>query len=531
MRISSQQIFNIARQSLAEVNTDVVKTQEQMSTGKRVLSPADDPVAATKIMQLTDELFATEQYKKNIDIAENNLVLEESILNGVGRIIQRMQELSVAAGNTATLTPNEYQSMASEVEERIDELLNLVNTKNANGDYIFGGYKSSQPPFEGNSITGFTYRGDEGQQRIKVANNTFVSATDSGKKAFMDVKSVHNTVSTAASAHNQSNPPAKISVGVVYDQAEYDDFYPEDIVISFQADDAISPPGKNFTAVERSTGRVIVQNQSYVSGDEIRLKGVSFRVIGSPVSGNSAVPASIDFGADSAANLGDFSVQNGVFRITVGNHTETLVLDQNITTPLELSNVLNDAANGNAQALANLGITVDQNGFSIADGRNLTISGGSAAVADALGIDAMLGSTSVDGITSEPGDQFFIDSTERQGLLTTLARFKEVMANYDGSNEGRDELEAMTASTLDNLSNAQTSVLDLVSKVGARVNTLDSTRELHLDTDLVNKEVLSQLRDLDYAEAATRLSQQTLILEAAQQSFIRVSQLNLFSRL
>ena len=137
MRISSLQIFNIADSSMAKMNQQVVATQEQMSTGKRVLTPADDPVAATKIMQITQELAGIEQYNKNIDIARNTLALEEAALSTVTNLIQRTQELAVAAANTATLSVNEYQIMAREVDEQLKELVNLVNTKNANGDYEF----------------------------------------------------------------------------------------------------------------------------------------------------------------------------------------------------------------------------------------------------------------------------------------------------------------------------------------------------------------------------------------------------------
>src|SRR5688500_15365617 len=120
MRISSLQIFNVARDSMSKVNQEVAHTQEQMSTGLRVLTPADDPVASTKILQLTDELSNIDQYLKNIDIAENNLALEESVMDNVVGVVQRMQELAVAAGNTATLTDNEYQAMAAEVSARMD---------------------------------------------------------------------------------------------------------------------------------------------------------------------------------------------------------------------------------------------------------------------------------------------------------------------------------------------------------------------------------------------------------------------------
>ena len=70
---------------------------------------------------------------------------------------------------------------------------------------------------------------------------------------------------------------------------------------------------------------------------------------------------------------------------------------------------------------------------------------------------------------------------------------------------------------------------EIKSKIGARQNTLDSVRTLHEGVELVNQQVLSELRDLDYAEALSRLTLETFTLEAAQQSFSRISTLSLFN--
>ena len=67
--------------------------------------------------------------------------------------------------------------------------------------------------------------------------------------------------------------------------------------------------------------------------------------------------------------------------------------------------------------------------------------------------------------------------------------------------------------------------------LGARMNSIDSTRNLHVDLELQAQEVLSKVRDLDFAEAVSRLSYQSFLLEAAQQSFVRVSGLSLFNAL
>lgn len=533
MRISSLQVFNIADKNMARINKQVIETQEQMSTGRRVLSPADDPVAATKIMQITQDLEVTAQYKKNIDIAQNYLSLEESAMSSANSLIQRTQELALKAANTATLSVDEYAVIATEVDEQLKELLNLVNTKNANGDFIFGGYKTGSIPFEGDADSGFRYKGDDGQQYIKIANSTQVAATDSGKRAFVDIASDSNTISTYAGTANQSIPEAKINIGQVVDQDAFDAFYPADMVITFNADNAVDPERKNFTVTERGSHRIILENQVYSGGDEIVINGAAVRISGSPVSGVAAVPAQFDFGLEAAPVLPAVIAAPGeTFTVRAGGRVETFNLQGTFNTTADISAVLNDGPSGNAAKLSNLGVEVTSQGLTQIHGVELEIGNASATIAGMLGIvDPLEGVVTDNGELAKNGDRFFIDSSEKQDVLTTLARFSEAMKRYDGTQVSRDQLSDAIASTLSNLDNAQTSVLDVTSSIGARLNTLESTRSLHIDSDLVSRDVLSNIRDLDYAEASTRLSQQTLILQATQQSFIRVSQLTLFARL
>lgn len=531
MRISTLQIFNIANRSMADANQAMIKTQEQLSTGKRVLHPSDDPVASTKIMQLTNELAGIKQYQNNIDIAQNNLTIEEFVLDSVNNLIHRMQELGVQAGNTATQGVNEYKAFAAEVNSRLDELKDLLNTKNANGDYIFGGFKSKGEPFSGTSQSGYRYNGDEGQQFIKIANNTTVATSDSGKAAFVDVKSNHNTITTYASPGNSSNPAARISVGEVIDQEAFDEFYPEDLVITFNADSAIVPPGKNFSVTERSTGRVLLANQTYTPGNDIEVMGVRVRVSGAPTSGTPATVATRNFGADGAASFAFNFATAETFTITAGGRTETFTLDSNITNAADLAAALNNAGNGNAAALASLGLVADTSGIRSTAGLNFQIANGTANIDAVMGLNTTGGSTSTDGVPARAGDRFFVDSSNKQDILTILARFSLAMSSYNGSAASREELETRVGQTLSNLNNAQTNVLDIRAKIGARTNTLESTRSLHLDSELISSEILGELRDTDVAEASTRLSAQTMILQAAQASFIRVSRLTLFAQL
>lgn len=630
MRVSTSQIYNIATLGMNQAQAAVVKTQEQIATGKRVLSPADDPVAATTILQLNQELARTEQYKKNIDIAENSLNLEETNLKTIVDLVQRMREIAVSAGNTAVMTKENYQSFASEVDTQITALVNLQNTRNASGQYIFAGYQSSTAPFVGDNGGNYTYLGDEGQLRLQASASVSVAVSDSGKKLFVDIPSGHNTFTTSAGANNKAIPPAVISVGQVFDQEQFDKLYPNDLVVSFSK----SGSGVNFTVSERASGKQWLVNEPYIAGNDIEVAGARFKVLGDPYAGEAAIPASLsiagapvaaispgdtlritvggktevfDFPAGVAAgdttgfiaalntgvavppalatgnaaklgNLGisldsagfqspnglnvslnngtgttaaammgsngtrsvnvpfaftvpnDFSVTPQSFQIEVNGKTETLTFNQNITSAADLAAAFNSPVN--AAQVARFGLTVTDQGITSNNNAKVTIKGGAGTVDGVVGFSTQgSGTSSTRGVLVQPGDSFFVDSSDKQSLLTTLSRFSDAMKNVENSPASKAELGAMVAKTLTNLTNVITSLVSAQSEVGSRLNTLESSTELNLDITLTTKTTLSSLQDINIADATIQLNMQSFVLSAAQQSFAKVSQLTLFNYL
>jgi len=531
MRISTQHIYNIANQGISRAQQAIIKTEEQIATGKRVVDPADDPIAATVILQIRDTLARADQFRKNIDLAEGILEREEVALDGVVNLLHRVRELTVKAGNTAVLSDSDYEAIAVEIDSRIEELLNIANTQNPGGDYIFAGYQGGSQPFTADGAGNYTYHGDEGSVAIQVTTNARVQVSDSGKRLFGNITSAENTIRTSASSSNLSNPPVIISVGQVVDQASYDQFYPEDMEVTFNAVANVVPAATNYTITERSTGRVIVQNQLYQSGEEIVANGVSFTLSGIPFSGTAATAGTLQLGVDAVQNFaGDETGETITLR--VGGITETFVIGSNVTNDSDIVTELTTGANG--ARLANLGVTINSlvspPRFESANGLNVEIDPGNnsgANILAALGINS--GSTSTNGVVATPGDKVFIESENQQDILRTLSRLSEALHGVeDGNPLTKQILQTVVASTLTTLDNAETTVNSVLGEVGARLNTLDSSRDLHLDNDLLNREVLSNIENLDYAEAATRLSLQTFILQAAQQSFVRVSGLSLF---
>lgn len=523
MRVSTSQIYNIANIGMAKAQAAVTKTDEQIASGKRLLSPADDPVAATTILQLTQELGRIAQFNKNITIAENNLNLEEVALESITNLIHRMKEISVAAGNTAVLTPDDYKAYAAEIDSRIDELLNLQNTRNSNGQYIFAGYQGNTQPFVSHGGGNYSYLGDEGQLRLQASSTVSVPVSDSGKRLFMDIPSGHNTFNTSANPANRSLPAATIGVGQVIDQEAFDNLFPEDMVITFNATSAIVPAGANYTITERTSGRILVANAAYIPGQEIEVSGTSLYVSGAPMP---PTAASLPFAFNAAAAPMDFAASPTTLTVSVGGRAETLDLAMTVNNAADFAAAL--TAGPNAAKLANLGLTVTSAGIASANGMNITLRGGNADVNNATGLNATAGVTSSNG---RPGDSFFVESTNKQPLITTLSRLSEAMKNMDNTPEGKALLKETVDKALVNLNFALTNITTVHGEVGARLNTLESSKELNLDSKLHSDKVLANLRDLDYAEASTRLQMETFVLSAAQQSFVKVSQLTLFSYL
>jgi flagellar hook-associated protein 3 FlgL len=412
MRISTIATYNKGLSNIQRVTNAGAESQNQIATGRKFNKPSDDPVAATRILQINQELAIRDQFKRNITSVTNRLSLEEAVLVGVGDILQRIRDISIQAGD-GSLSQEDRTFLAEEVDIRTDEMLGLLNTKDSSGEFIFAGYKGSTQPFVDGGSGGYKFQGDEGERLVQIGASTFVASRDSGKQIFETIEAVDHSFITSNNPRNTGVPQANISVGQVIDQQAFDLFYPEDAYIEFNSVNDLSPPQQNYTVRRMSDNRVVegLEKEPYIAGEQINFHGISIRVAGNP----------------------------------------------------------------------------------------------------------------------DPGDSFVIESSKNQSILTTMSRMVEGLQNFDDTVQGRGFVADLVASSITNLDSAQTNLLETRSKLGARLNTLESTLNLHQTIDVVSKEVLSDLQDVDFAEAVSRLSLETFILEAAQQSFARIANLSLFN--
>lgn len=413
MRLSTGQVFDRGITSMQDVQGQVSRTQEQISTQRRVLTPADDPVAATHILKVNEELSQAEQYQKNLVVFNNRSKLEEVTISNVANTMQRIRELTLQAGN-GSMSAADRRLLAGEIRERIEQVANLMNTRDAANEYLFSGFQGGQKPFVKDGSGNYVYLGDEGRRYLQVASETALAVSDSGKELFVDIPSSNRTFYTEASPVNTAQPAASIARVGVLDQATFDAFYPEDAVIEFRPLTESTPPGlTNFTVRNRSDNQIIggLQNVTYASGQDIIFQGIKLRINGAPA----------------------------------------------------------------------------------------------------------------------VGDAFFVQSSDKQGMLTTMEELSLNLETLTDVPADRATLETVLNTSLVNLDNVITRLSEFQGSLGARLSTAESVESLHEDFTLVSQKALSDLQDLDYGEAISRLSMQTMVLEAAQQSFSKIATLSLFN--
>lgn len=206
MRISTSIIYSTGVVAIQNQQAALIKTQQQVATGRRVLTPEDDPVAASSILDMSQSMSVTQQYKINADSAKSSLEIEESVLSSVTELIQNVKSLGVSAGNPV-LSASDRTRIAVEVSASYQQLLGLANQKDGKGQYIFSGYQGATQPFTQTSGAG-TYAGDQGQRKMQISPSRQIETSDTGTDVFkpgITGQDLFKTISDFATALNSGS--------------------------------------------------------------------------------------------------------------------------------------------------------------------------------------------------------------------------------------------------------------------------------------------------------------------------------------
>jgi flagellar hook-associated protein 3 FlgL len=395
MRISTAGMHHAALTALLEQQSVLSKTQSQIASGKRVQTPADDPVAAVHIMELQRALAESDQFGRNADMAKNRLTLEEQALADANRLIQRVREQTVQ-GNNGSVDPASRRMLATEVRSRLKELVDLANRRDANGEYLFSGYATLTQPFAQTGST-IAYFGDQGSRALQIGPDQRVVDGHSGSDVFMTVSEGNGTFVTSVTAGNSGN--GVIAGGTLVDPAQW---VPGDYTLRFTSANG------DYEIVDSAA--TVVASGTYTTDSAISFNGANINMTGMPA-------------------------QN---------------------------------------------------------------------------------------------DSFAIARSRSEDMFTTLSKLAEALESSTATQAERASFNSEMATVLQQLDQASDHLLSVRAEVGTRLSSIEGAQEALADRKVELETTTSQLRDLDYAEAISRMNQQLVGLQAAQASYSRIAQLSLF---
>ncbi len=182
MRISTNTIYQSGISKISTLQAEQSKLQQQISTGKRISAPSDDPVASAHALEISHAQEANSSFANTRQAAQLKLNTLESSLTSITDLLVSTQSTLVGAGNAA-LSNLERGFIATELSGSLEALINLANTQDASGDHIYAGFKTDIKPFVANA-TGASYAGDSNQQFLQVDASRLMAVNVSGDNVF-----------------------------------------------------------------------------------------------------------------------------------------------------------------------------------------------------------------------------------------------------------------------------------------------------------------------------------------------------------
>jgi len=186
MKVSTNLFFDRASNQLGTVQSSLSKTQEQLSTGKQITKPSDEPDKASLVTRLESGLARQKSYQDTLASVEIKLSSQETALRNVSDVMYRIKELTVQA-NSDTMGKLDRESIAIEIESLRDQVLSLANTQDTSGNFVFAGSRVTQPAFAANAKGGIDYQGDQSRMQVAVGDNRRMNVNRPGSDAFIRV--------------------------------------------------------------------------------------------------------------------------------------------------------------------------------------------------------------------------------------------------------------------------------------------------------------------------------------------------------
>jgi len=186
MRISTSTIYDSSVANMQQQTAKLMQIQEQIGASRRIMTPADDPSASARVLEISQSQGINQQYDANIGAAKDSLGLEESVIASITDLLQNAKDATNAAGN-GSYSQADRITLAGQLRSQYQELIGLANSTDTSGQFMFAGYRSASSPFSQASPGVVTYNGDQGQRLLQVGPTRQIEVSDSGGGLFVNI--------------------------------------------------------------------------------------------------------------------------------------------------------------------------------------------------------------------------------------------------------------------------------------------------------------------------------------------------------
>ena len=541
MRISTSWSQQLGVNAMNAQQVKMSKTQMQLSTGLRILTPSDDPAASVRSLNLHETIDKTLQYQDNIAMTRSRLNIEEGSLESAENVLIRTKELTVQALNS-TLTPADHRSIKAEVDELLKQMVGIANTKNANGEYIFAGDLSTTPPFAWDGAVGsYVYQGGVNQRSLEIAEERKVADGDLGDNVFINIDSVSQHANTTVDGVESDQRSVfdtlqalSFALGGKFDVPEA--AVTGDRFMRFGID--YSAGAEQFRLLDDTgtTVDVTLPAADYKSLEEV-VSAIAPQLVGQNMAvrsdGNNIEFVSLTEGKDSSIVISD-GLGSGQFLTDFGFANGAIGQGVDLTATITAINSLDfpvDYSTTNAKFEL-----VDE----VGNAATITLSGvyptNATLIAD---IDAQITASlappagiSVEREIDPTADPIQFHSISSGGSSTvTINQISGDFLTDTGFESGeRGNVFYKTVNdVLADLDTALSNFIETRTSVGGRGRALDD-QEIQNEKFVFDMQTtLSVIEDLDFTEAISRFNIEQVALQAAQQAYAQVQDLSLFN--
>ena len=426
MKVSTK-LFNEQQiRQFSNLNSDIQKLQDQISTGKNILVASDDPVGSVELSGYKTVKQQIDQYLRNVNSSETKLSLVDTNLQNLSTIMIRANELLIQASSDV-LGRSDREAIAIEIDEMKEEILSIANQQDSNGSFLFSGFKTKTKPFQKNISGTIEYKGDSGVSSLSVSETMMVETTLDGERLFQNIK---------------TNSGVAISM---------------------------------FTMLENMSHSVRTATQAVQ--------------------------------ATKASTHAEFELTNkdyGTWSFDITGHAGTASISVELTgdDPADIIKAINNA---------NIGLTASQ---SSTNPKKIKLDSSQEGTIEIKNLEI----PNIKTAQKEPSSFITFDPLDASG-------------NKVGNSQTLYDNDQLTTSQLDNVANSQVHIANFRGEVGAKLNLLKRQYENLNERSMAVQKDLSEIEDADLAKLVTDLKSQLTGLQASQQAFVKISDLNLFNYL